>query len=54
MSLTAILKKLDKLNLRHQALNQRYNPNSRACPRRGDLKDEDRQDQLTFGMSSVR
>jgi hypothetical protein len=33
MSLTAILKKIEKVNQKHSEIQQRYNSSSKGCPR---------------------
>lgn len=49
MSLTAILKKIEKVDQKHREIIQRYNSASRECPHQFELEKEEQEDQRIFG-----
>lgn len=50
MSLTAILKKIEKVDQKHKEIIMRYNSASRECPRQHELEREEQEDQRIFGI----
>lgn len=53
MSLTAILKQVDRVNDKQRQVELRYNRKSRGCPRQNDLINEAEEDRRIYGNSSL-
>ena len=51
MSLTSILKEIDRVNRKQVEVEKRYNRRSKGCPRQEDLQREEQEDQHIFGTS---
>ncbi len=53
MSLTSILKEIDRVNRRQDEVERRYNRSSKGCPRKEDLQREEQEDQHIFGITYI-
>lgn len=53
MSLTSILKEIDRVNSKQIEVEKRYNRRSKGCLRQEDLRREEQEDHHIFGNSST-